>query len=92
MAKNIEDEHLCYLPIQAAKAMNVGKETIYNWIKTDRSFPCFKVGNKTLIPIDVLKEWIRKKAKLRVGVNDINHSEILEIIRKNRESNPWNKK
>ena len=45
---------------EAARLLGVSKPTIYQYIHRD-DFPAFKLGNRTLVSVDGLKEWIRKQ-------------------------------
>ncbi len=50
-------ERLAYSPAEAAEALGVSRPTIYTLIK-QKDFPTLKVGTRTLIPVDRLKEWL----------------------------------
>ena len=45
---------------EAARLLGVSKPTIYQYIH-QKGFPAFKLGNRTLISVDGLKEWVRKQ-------------------------------
>ncbi len=45
---------------EAARLLGVSKPTIYQYIHRD-DFPAFKLGNRTLVSVNGLKEWIRKQ-------------------------------
>jgi DNA binding domain, excisionase family len=45
---------------EAARLLGVSKPTVYQYIHRD-DFPAFKLGNRTLVSVDGLKEWIRKQ-------------------------------
>lgn len=47
---------------EAARLLGVSKPTIYQYIHRD-DFPAFKLGNRTLVSVDGLKEWVRKQVK-----------------------------
>ena len=46
---------------EAARLLGVSKPTIYQYIHQS-DFPAFKLGRRTLISVDGLKEWVRKQA------------------------------
>ena len=45
---------------EAARLLGVSKLTIYQYIH-HRDFPDFKLGNRTLVSVAGLQEWIRKQ-------------------------------
>ena len=45
---------------EAARLLGVSKPTIYQYIHQN-DFPAFKLGRRTLISVDGLKEWVRKQ-------------------------------
>ena len=45
---------------EAARLLGVSKPVIYRYIHQD-DFPSFKLGNRTLISVDGLKEGVRKQ-------------------------------
>ena len=45
---------------EAARLLGVSKPTIYQYIHQE-GFPAFKLGNRTLVSVEVLKDWIRKQ-------------------------------
>ena len=47
---------------EAARLLGVSKPTVYRLINCE-SFPSFKVGNRTLISVEGLREWIRNQVK-----------------------------
>lgn len=72
-------------PEEAAILCSVGLAQVYDWAKNDRSFPCFAVGAKTVIPLDALKEWINTRGKNRIGI--VNRSSLVaDIVEEKRKS------
>ena len=51
----------------AAKLLGVSRPTVYQLMKT-KGFPAFRVGNRTLIDYELLKEWSKKQVELAEGV------------------------
>lgn len=47
----------------AAKLLGVSRPTVYQLMKT-KGFPAFRVGNRTLIDYELLKEWSKKQVEL----------------------------
>ena len=45
---------------EAARLLGVSKPTVYQ-LMNRADFPAFKLGNRTLVSVDGLKEWIRKQ-------------------------------
>lgn len=48
---------------EAARLLGVSKPTIYQYIHKD-GFPSFKLGTRTLISVDGLREWVKKQAEV----------------------------
>ena len=53
-------EALAVSATEAARLLGVSKPTIYRYIHQD-GFPSFKLGGRTLISVDGLKDWVRKQ-------------------------------
>ena len=45
---------------EAARLLGVSKPTIYQYIHQE-GFPAFKLGNRTLVSVERLKDWMRKQ-------------------------------
>ena len=45
---------------EAARLLGVSKPTVYQLMNRE-DFPAFKVGARTLISVEGLREWIRKQ-------------------------------
>ena len=45
---------------EAARLLGVSKPTVYQMMNRE-DFPAFKVGARTLITVEGLREWIRKQ-------------------------------
>ena len=48
---------------EAARLLGVSKPTIYQYIHQD-GFPAFKLGNRTLVSVDGLREWVKKQTEV----------------------------
>lgn len=55
-------ERLAYSPTEAAQVLGVSRPTVYTLIRR-ADFPAFKVGNRTLIPVEGLRDWVRDQAE-----------------------------
>lgn len=53
-------EKLAFNVGEAAKAMGVGKNTMYALVKQE-GFPALKVGKKYVIPVKPFEAWLSKK-------------------------------
>lgn len=47
---------------EAARLLGVSKPTVYTLLER-ADFPRFKVGARVLIPVDGLREWVRRQAE-----------------------------
>lgn len=54
-------DRLAYSPTEAAQALGVSRPTVYRLIKRE-DFPSFKIGSRTLVSADGLKEWVQKQS------------------------------
>ena len=45
---------------EAARLLGVSKPTVYRMMNQS-NFPAFKVGGRTLVSVDGLREWVRKQ-------------------------------
>lgn len=57
---------VAYTVKEAAEALGVGRNTMFNYINTE-GFPAYKLGGKTFIDAQGLREWSAKNAAARVG-------------------------
>lgn len=55
-------ERLAYSPAEAAEVLGVSRPTVYQLMHRE-DFPSFKVGARTLISADGLREWVRQQAR-----------------------------
>lgn len=47
---------------EAARLLSVSKPTVYTLMER-ADFPRFKVGARTLIPVEGLREWVRRQSE-----------------------------
>ena len=55
-------EPLAVSAAEAARLLGVSKPMIYQYIGRS-DFPSFKLGNRTLISVDGLWEWVKRQAQ-----------------------------
>ena len=48
----------------AARLLGVSRPTVYQLMGRE-DFPSFKVGTRTLVSVEGLREWIRKQAEVK---------------------------
>lgn len=56
-------EPLAVSAAEAARLLGVSKPTIYQYIHQE-DFPAFKLGNRTLISVDGLRQWVQKQMEV----------------------------
>ena len=59
-------DHLAPLAVsapEAARLLGVSKPTLYQ-LMNNSGFPAFKVGKRTLISVEGLREWINKQVEV----------------------------
>ena len=47
---------------EAARLLGISKPTVYTLMER-ADFPRFKVGTRVLIPVDGLREWVRRQSE-----------------------------
>lgn len=62
MRNESQFEPLAYSADEAAKVLGVSKPTLYMYINRE-DFPSFKLGGRTLISADGLREWVQKQTQ-----------------------------
>lgn len=55
-------DKLAYSSTETAQVLGVSRPTVYQLMKR-ADFPAFKVGNRTLISADGLREWVKSQAE-----------------------------
>lgn len=60
-----ENEPMLLTIEKAAKKIGIGKAMLNTWIKENRDFPAIKNGNKWLVKIDKVGDWLDKHNKKR---------------------------
>lgn len=56
----MENERLTYSPTETALVLGVSRPTVYSLMRRE-GFPCFKIGTRTLVSVEGLREWVRKQ-------------------------------
>ena len=55
------DNKIAISVTEAASMLNISRMTLYRLMK-QADFPSYKIGNRTVIDLQGLKEWSRKQA------------------------------
>lgn len=55
-------DKLAYSPTETAQALGVSRPTVYQLMKR-ADFPAFKVGTRTLVSAEGLREWVRAQTE-----------------------------
>lgn len=55
--KSMVHSKLALSPLEAAQAIGISRNKMYDLLKTD-SFPCKRIGGRIVIPVDALKKWL----------------------------------
>lgn len=58
----MQSERLTYSPTETALVLGVSRPTVYVLMKR-RDFPSFKVGSRTLVSAEGLREWVKAQAE-----------------------------
>ncbi len=53
-------EPLAISAVEAARLLGVSRPTIYQYIHR-ADFPSFRLGNRTLVSVEGLREWVRSQ-------------------------------
>lgn len=54
-------EPLAISAAEAARLLGVSRPTVYQYIGR-ADFPSFKLGNRTLVSVEGLREWVKQQA------------------------------
>lgn len=68
----------------ASRLTGIGWRRLAEMSKNDIKFPSFKIGDKTLIHVDLLDKYLAEKAISRVGVPVVS-SRVAQIYAKREE-------
>lgn len=73
---------------EAAEMAHVGYAVVAEWAKKESTFPAFKVGKHTLIPVEPFRDWINERGKLRVGIRATSSAvaELIDMMRPEGEA------
>ena len=58
----MQGEKLAYSPTETALVLGVSRPTVYTLMKR-ADFPSFKVGSRTLVSAEGLREWVKKQSE-----------------------------
>ena len=59
-------DKLAYSPAETAEVLGVSRPTVYTLLKRS-DFPAFKVGSRTLVSAEGLREWVQAQANKEVA-------------------------
>lgn len=65
MDNNVTLEKITLTKEEAAETLGISRPTLDKLIRTDTTFPAFKIGRRVLISMTELNEWIVKQATER---------------------------
>lgn len=65
LLENKEDDPMLLTVEKAAKKIGIGKTTLTSWVKENDDFPAVKNGNKWLVKMDKVGEWLDKHNRKR---------------------------
>lgn len=65
-------DRIAFSPTEAAKLLGVSRPTLYQLLHKE-GFPSFKIGSRTLIPADSLREWVSNQVNAAEQVQFTNH-------------------
>lgn len=54
-------DKLAYSPTETAQVLGVSRPTVYTLLKR-ADFPAFKLGSRTLVSVEGLREWVLRQA------------------------------
>lgn len=58
-----QSERLAISVIELAEQLGIGKTIAYQLVKRD-DFPSVRIGDRILIPVDGLREWLKQGCKI----------------------------
>ena len=59
-------DRLAVSPSEGARMLGISKPKMYE-IMRQENFPAFKLGSRTLISVDGLRQWVADQAGVKVG-------------------------
>lgn len=70
MRNEVKFEPLAYSTDEAAKVLGISKPTLYKYVNRE-DFPSFKLGSRTLISADGLREWVRRQTQPQPAMGNV---------------------
>ena len=55
-------KRLTYSPAEVGEVLGISRPSVYTLLRRD-DFPKFKLGTRTLVPEEGLREWVRRQAE-----------------------------
>lgn len=71
---------------EAAKMCSVSYHVIADWCETEDNFPVTKIGNKRIIEVNLLRQWLQDRCKARVGMESARVMRVLRRSKQRREA------
>lgn len=68
-AEILQMEPLAVSSNEAARLLNISRPTLYTLLNRE-DFPSFRIGNRVLISVSVLKEWVDRQTMERSDLHD----------------------
>lgn len=56
-------EKMCYSITEAARVLGISRPTLYALLDQP-GFPAFRVGNRRLVSVEGLRDWVRNQAEV----------------------------
>lgn len=66
---------------EAAKMCSVGYKVMAQWAETEDNFPVTKVGNKRVIEVQLLRQWLQDRCKARIGMES---TRVMRVLRRSK--------
>lgn len=68
-AEVLQMEPLAVSSNEAARLLNISRPTLYTLLNRE-DFPSFRIGNRVLISVSGLKEWVDRQTMERSDLHD----------------------
>lgn len=62
MKNKVDIQPLAFSMSEAAQVLGVSRPTLYKYVNRE-DFPSFKLGNRTLVSAEGLREWVRQQTQ-----------------------------
>lgn len=75
------DSRLALRPKEAAAALGISERTLRQLLP---ALPCVRLGRAVVLPVDLLQEWLRERARVEGSRVDAAVEEVLGDLRRER--------